>query len=107
MDIDKLYLRKIVIDALEEDIGDRDITVELTIPTDLKGKGRFIAKEDGVLAGFFMAKEVMNFLDPDAHVIQHIPDGESFKKGDVIGEIVGNFSGLLSGERTKIGRAHV
>ena len=37
--------------ALAEDIGAGDVTTELTVPAGLRASGRFLAKQDFILAG--------------------------------------------------------
>lgn len=102
MDIDKTYLRKIVIDALEEDYGDGDITCETVIGKESSGSASFIAKEDGILAGFFMVEMVYSIIDPELKVVQNIPEGAEFRKGDLIGGVYGDYAKMLSGERTAL-----
>ncbi|MFP4460271.1 MAG: carboxylating nicotinate-nucleotide diphosphorylase [Candidatus Zixiibacteriota bacterium] len=102
MDLDRAYLRKIAIDALEEDFGDGDITCDILIGRESSGSGSFIAKEDGVLAGFFMVGMIFEILDPELKVVQNLPEGAHFKKGDLIGGVYGDYSKMLAGERTAL-----
>lgn len=101
MDIDKNYIRKVVIDALEEDFGEGDITTEFTIGRSNTGHGNFIAKGDGVLAGFDLAEIAYDILaDGDVRVLRRLEDGEAFEAGTLIGEVEGDYAKILSGERT-------
>lgn len=47
----------IIKNALNEDMPTGDITTDNLIPLDHKSKGKFIAKEKGVLSGIDVAKK--------------------------------------------------
>ena len=49
--------------SFAEDIGDGDHTTLCCIPADAMGKSRLIIKEDGILAGVEVAKEVFRRFD--------------------------------------------
>ena len=51
--------------AFAEDIGDGDHTTLCCIPADAMGKSKLLIKEEGVLAGIEIAKEVFRRFDPD------------------------------------------
>jgi len=88
--------------ALKEDIGSGDITTESLVDPDQCGSGRIIAKEDLVLAGIEIAKQVFTTLDPDITFHHDTKDGQKLKKGDVILGVEGKLSCLLTGERTAL-----
>ena len=54
--------------SFAEDIGDGDHTTLCCIPEDAMGKSRLIIKEDGILAGIEVAKEVFRRFDPTMQV---------------------------------------
>ena len=54
--------------AFAEDIGDGDHTTLCCIPADAMGKSKLLIKEEGVLAGMEIAKEVFRRFDPDMKV---------------------------------------
>ncbi|MBN1583914.1 MAG: nicotinate-nucleotide diphosphorylase (carboxylating), partial [Anaerolineae bacterium] len=56
--IDPTQLETIVQCALEEDIGQGDVTSQWTLPPDLAGHGVFLAKAEGILAGLAVAEAV-------------------------------------------------
>ena len=85
--------------AFSEDIGDGDHTTLSSIPADKIGKSRLIIKEDGVVAGVEVAKEVFRFFDPELEVTVFIEDGSAVKKGDVVFEVAGKVHSLLQTER--------
>ena len=49
-------IRPIIQRALDEDLGDGDVTTLCTIPEDATLEGRFIAKADGIIAGLEVAR---------------------------------------------------
>ena len=69
--------------AFAEDIGDGDHTTLSTIPADAMGKSKLLIKQEGILAGVEMAKEVFNAFDPSLEIEVFINDGAHVKPGDV------------------------
>lgn len=65
--------------AFAEDIGDGDHTTLCCIPADAMGKSKLLIKEEGVLAGMEIAKEVFRRFDPDMKVEVFIQDGTHVK----------------------------
>jgi len=91
-----LSIRKFVKNAVVEDNGRGDLFF------DIAPKGRFtarvVAKDDGVLAGVKYARVLARAEKFDCKFL--IKDGEVVKKGDIIAELEGKASVLLSSERT-------
>lgn len=85
--------------SFAEDIGDGDHTTLCCIPEDAMGKSRLIIKEDGILAGIEVAKEVFRRFDPEMQVEVFIEDGAKVKKGDVAMVVTGKVQSLLQTER--------
>lgn len=94
-----LKLKKQLNAFLLEDVGDRDITSETIFPPHQKGRGIFLAKEDGMIAGLQIIKEVYCLLDPTIKIDLKFSDGDKVKYGDVIAEVDGPVVQLLTGER--------
>ncbi|MCX7715607.1 MAG: carboxylating nicotinate-nucleotide diphosphorylase [Clostridia bacterium] len=88
--------------ALDEDIGNGDITTMATVDSDTKIEGSFIAKEDGVICGLAVAKRVFELLDGDIEFIFNVKDGDEVKKGDIIAKIFGSAQNILTGERVAL-----
>jgi len=91
-----INIRKFVKNAIIEDNGRGDLFF------DIAPKGRFtarvIAKDDGVLAGVKYARVLARAEKFDCKFL--LKDGEEVRKGDVIAELEGKASVLLSSERT-------
>ena len=63
------------------------------------GKSKLLIKEEGVLAGMEIAKEVFRRFDPDMKVEVFIQDGTHVKPGDVAMVVTGRVRSLLQTER--------
>ena len=85
--------------AFAEDIGDGDHTTLCCIPADAMGKSHLLIKEDGILAGVEVAKEVFRRFDPELKVEVLIPDGSPVKVGDIAMVVTGKVRSLLQTER--------
>ncbi len=88
--------------ALEEDIGEGDITTEAVIPQDLKARAVLKAEEEGVLCGLRVAELVFRELDPNIEFKPLAKDGDGIKPGQKLAEIEGNARALLTGERVAL-----
>ena len=95
-------LRVIIHRALEEDLGDGDITTLSTVPARSVLKGTFIAKESGIIAGLEVVHETLKYLDPRIKFTAHVSDGERVAKGTVLATVHGNGRAILIAERTAL-----
>ena len=77
--------------SFAEDIGDGDHTTLCCIPADAMGKSHLLIKEDGILAGVEVAKEMQ--------VEVLMGDGSKVKKGDSAMVVTGKVRSLLQTER--------
>jgi nicotinate-nucleotide pyrophosphorylase (carboxylating) len=82
-----------------EDIGDGDHTTLSCIPATAVGKSQLIIKENGVLAGVEVAREVFKAFDPELKMTVFITDGAEVKVGDVAFVVEGKVQSLLQTER--------
>jgi nicotinate-nucleotide pyrophosphorylase (carboxylating) len=85
--------------SFAEDIGDGDHTTLCCIPEDAMGKSHLLIKEDGILAGVEIAKEVFRRFDPEMKVEVLMGDGSRVKKGDIAMIVTGRVRSLLQTER--------
>jgi len=96
-------VRPLIQGALEEDIGRGDITSEALFPSSLKGRAQIVAKEEGLLAGVEVAKEVFRLSSSGSMKFIH-----SLKDGDLVGRnkavliMEGGASSILRGERVAL-----
>jgi nicotinate-nucleotide pyrophosphorylase (carboxylating) len=77
--------------ALREDIGSGDITTDATVSPDIEGVGDVIAKDDFILAGLDVARNVFIRLDPQVFFSTTFKDGDSVKKGRIVFSVRENF----------------
>ena len=98
LSVDELVDRLIDL-SFAEDIGDGDHTTLCCIPEDAMGKSHLLIKEDGILAGVEIAKEVFRRFDPEMTVEVLMGDGSRVKKGDIAMIVTGRVRSLLQTER--------
>lgn len=94
-----IYIKRLISQSLEEDLGTGDITTNSVVPADTLVSGNFIAKEKGVICGTDIAAMVFQTLDPLITMEVMIRDGQEVAPGDVIAKISGPATAILSGER--------
>jgi nicotinate-nucleotide pyrophosphorylase (carboxylating) len=95
-------IESIIRNALEEDIRTGDITTIASIPSDLPGKGIFLLKDDGIVAGLNIVEKVFRIFDDSLVFIKYTGDGEYNTRGKVIAEVKGSVSSILTAERTAL-----
>lgn len=93
---------KVIRLSLEEDMPFGDITTENIIPEESCSSARFIAKEDGILAGMPVVERTFYLIDPRVKLEILCADGSAVHKGDVIARVEGPTSAILKGERTAL-----
>ena len=97
-----MILDKIITLALEEDLSLGDITSDTIFTPDNRAQAVIRAKEDLVLCGQEVAKQVFHAVD---ETLQRIPlkkDGDEVKKGETVLEITGSTLSILKAERTAL-----
>ncbi len=82
-----------------EDIGDGDHTTLSCIPDTAMGKSKLIIKENGIIAGVEVAREIFNSFDPALKMTVFINDGAEVKVGDIAFVVEGKVQSLLQTER--------
>ena len=85
--------------AFAEDIGDGDHTTLCCIPEEAAGRSHLLIKEEGILAGVRVAKEVFHRFDPAMTVEVLLDDGAHVRPGDVAMVVTGKVRSLLQTER--------
>ena len=85
--------------SFAEDIGDGDHTTLCCIPEEAMGKSKLLIKEEGVLAGMRIAREVFHRFDPTMQIETFMNDGDHVKPGDVPMIVTGKVRSLLQTER--------
>ena len=88
--------------ALAEDLAGGDVTSNILIPPELKGRATISAKEDGIIAGVEIVRKVFQRVDASISFSVRIKDGTAIKPGDKIAEVTGRVSSILNAERTAL-----
>ncbi|HHS95688.1 MAG TPA: carboxylating nicotinate-nucleotide diphosphorylase [Phaeodactylibacter sp.] len=86
-------------EALFEDVRDGDHTSLACIPEHQVSTAKLLIKDEGIVAGVAVAKEVFRYVDPKAEIKVFIEDGASVSYGDIVFEVTCNSRALLQAER--------
>jgi len=97
--IDNQELISFITNALHEDVRDGDHTSLACVPEDAIGQAKLLVKDDGVLAGVELAKEIFHYVDPSFEIDIFIEDGRSVKYGEIAFEVRGKSQAILKAER--------
>lgn len=84
---------------LREDIGDGDHTSLSCIPEDAVGKARLLVKQEALLAGVEVAREVFHLVDENLRVEVLKTDGNKVKPGDEAFYVSGSSRSIVMAER--------
>jgi len=96
-------VRAVVELALHEDYGVLgDITSIACIADDARAEARFVAREEGVLAGTLAATEVFRQIDPAISTTWTAADGAGIEPGAHLGTVSGPLRSILGGERVAL-----
>lgn len=93
------YLDRFIELAMAEDIGDGDHSSLSTIPKDLKGVARLKIKQNGIIAGLEIAKEIFYKIDASLELTINAKDGDSVHVGEIAFDVKGPVRSILAAER--------
>jgi len=92
-------LRSFILNALAEDTGSGDHSSLASIAPSVTGRARLLVKEDGVIAGIAVAREVFSITDPSLETEALLKDGDRVKYGDIALTVSGSVHSILRAER--------
>lgn len=95
-DVGHPEVRAAVERALAEDIGSGDITSALTVPATLMASGKFLAKENMILAGI----ELLPLIYQEVDLLK--ASGDAVRSGDALAAVTGPARKLLACERVAL-----
>jgi nicotinate-nucleotide pyrophosphorylase (carboxylating) len=95
-------VRAIIDLALAEDIGTGDVTTLATVPAGRTAEAVMLAKEDGVLSGIDIAREVFRTVDPSVSFEALATDGDALTDRMPIARVSGPARSILTAERTAL-----
>lgn len=99
---EKMIMDRLIQQALEEDIGNEDVTTNAVMPDYQKGRVKLICKQDGVICGLHVFERAFKLLDENTKVDFFVADGDEVKKGQRLAVVTGDIRVLLSGERVAL-----
>ncbi len=97
---DNPAVRRLLREALQEDIGSGDVTTEAVVDPTTLARAEVVAKEEGVLAGVPVALALLEEVGPGVEAKALVEDGQAVSPGTVVIEAVGPARLLLQVERT-------
>jgi nicotinate-nucleotide pyrophosphorylase (carboxylating) len=100
--MERQELKKLIAVWFEEDIRDGDHTSLSCIPESEMGCQQLIIKEEGIIAGIEVAKEIVAHFDPECRFEQLLQDGAHVNPGDIAFRVYGKELSLLQIERTML-----
>ncbi len=100
--IPKEYLLKHIELSLSEDIGDGDHSSLACISKSETNKAKLVAKQEGIICGIDIAREVYALVDKSIKFTAMMKDGDRIKKGDIVFRVEGSAIGILTSERTAL-----
>ena len=95
----KSQIEKFIDQALEEDLGEGDHSSLSCIEAEEESSAQLLVKEDGILAGVALAKEIFTRFDPRLQIQLFLKDGSKIKAGDIAFSVQGPTRSILSTER--------
>ena len=99
---EKMIMDRLIQQALEEDIGNEDVTTNAVMSEYKKGMVKLIAKQDGVICGLNVFERAFKLLDEHTNGAKFVNEGDEVKKGDRVAVVSGDIRVLLSGERVAL-----
>jgi nicotinate-nucleotide pyrophosphorylase (carboxylating) len=100
--LDPALVRRVVEAALEEDGARHDVTTQALVPPEQQGRGVFVAKGAGVLAGLPVAAAAFAALDASVRVEPLVAEGAAVAPGDALARVDGPLAPILSAERVAL-----
>ena len=97
-----VLVREAVQRALAEDLTPLGDTTASLLPPEIQGRAAIVARAAGVAAGRLCAEETFAQVDPTLRVRWRFDDGSEVTAGDVIGDVAGPLSSILTAERTAL-----
>ena len=85
--------------SIEEDVKQGDHSTLSCIPKNKLGSAKLLVKENGIISGIEIAKEIFKTYDNSIEFIANLKDGEKVKIGDIAFTVHGSSRTLLTIER--------
>jgi nicotinate-nucleotide pyrophosphorylase (carboxylating) len=95
-------LKNLVELALKEDLGFGDVTSELTVGLEVRGRAKIVAREPLVLSGLPAALMAFKLVDSKLAVKSEASEGQDLAAGDEVLGLAGRARSILMGERVAL-----
>lgn len=95
-------LRRLIAQALREDVGSGDVTTGRIVPAGMRGRGKLIAKAEGILCGGPVFERAFKSASPRISVLWKAKEGSRVRPGRTVATIEGPYRALLEGERVAL-----
>lgn len=95
-------LRRRLRQALDEDIGQADITTGATVGEDHRGSAVVVAKGTGIVCGLRVFEETYHVLDKGIQVNPLVAEGHDVRAGEQVLTVTGPVATILTGERVAL-----
>lgn len=103
LEIPRSELRRIVANALEEDVGSGDITTDNLVPARTQARADVVFRTAGVVCGINVLEEVFSALDDQIRVDrEEFGEGDQVVKGTTVAVVHGQARAILKGERVAL-----
>lgn len=94
--------RELIRMALEEDIGEGDVTSGYFVPEDRRARAFVTVRKEGVVSGMDLAQAVFLEVDPGLEVQVLVEDGSMVAPGAMLMRLEGKARSILTAERTAL-----
>lgn len=94
--------QELIMMALEEDIGEGDVTSEYFIPEGRMACAFVVVRNEGVVSGIQLAKKVFLEVDPSLDIHVMLEDGSKVAPGAMLIRVEGKARSILTAERTAL-----
>jgi nicotinate-nucleotide pyrophosphorylase (carboxylating) len=102
LDTSSEEIRGLIFRALDEDLGQGDLTTGVTLPEGVGACGVFQSKQRLVVAGLPIAQKVFEILDSSLEWEGGVEDGTEVEPGAQLASVRGAAESLLAGERVAL-----
>ncbi|MBM4410220.1 MAG: carboxylating nicotinate-nucleotide diphosphorylase [Chloroflexi bacterium] len=99
---DSAAVAAIVASALAEDRAGFDVTTRSTVTRDQRGEATLLYKQDGVVCGLEVVREVFRQVSPEIELRASTSDGAWVEPGTAVATVSGPLAPMLSGERVAL-----
>jgi nicotinate-nucleotide pyrophosphorylase (carboxylating) len=94
-----MTLDQIIDSALNEDIGEGDVTSLSIFPKTTLGSAQLLVKDHGILAGMPVAEKVFHRFDPALKITSYKKDGDKIAPKDIVFTVEGKILSIVTAER--------